>query len=127
MPDAIPRKVDYSDRVGSVAQTNFEFLMTELWGPGGRELRDRLIGMDQAGLIQFLAEHKIEHIAGDTILVVDLETARTNKFDIPVPTPAFYTLVLPPMPRRHPNEPHYKQMQAWSAAYYHAVNESYGM
>jgi hypothetical protein len=124
----VPEKPEYADRIGSVAQTNFVFLR-KLWDPAtGPQLRQQFIGANsQEALRALLTEHKIEFKANTRILVVDLENAKTNKLDVDLGATNFYTLVLPPTPQRHPTEPHYKEMQAWSAAYYHAINDSYGM
>ena len=130
-----PKKLDYSDEVGEYTQTNYEFLMTKLWGSTGRQVRDQFIAApNQAALQALLTEYKIPFDPNVRIAVVDLETARTNglsetKANAPaVPaTDDFYTLVLPPAPRRHPQEPHYREMQGWTSAHYHAINDSYGM
>lgn len=125
---AVPAKPDYSDKVGAYAQNNFEFLTKQLWSKGGARLRDRFIAADQRGLKALLRRFKIPFDPNMTIAVVDLETARTNGFDAQPPLRGrFYTLVLPPLPRRNPKEPHYQEMQAWTSAYYHAINDSYGM
>lgn len=125
---AAPGKPDYSDRVGDYAQRNFKFLTSKLWGRGGARLRDQFIAADQRGLKALLRKFKIPFDPGMTIVVVDIETARTNGFDANRPKRGkFYALVLPPAPRRNPKEPHYQEMQAWSSAQYHAINDSYGM
>ncbi len=124
-----PRKPEYADRVGSVAQSNYKFLIEKLWNPQtGPQLRRRFTdAADQQALQTLLREHNIEFAPNTKILVVDLENAKTNGLDQPLGEQDFYTLVLPPTPQRHGTEPHYKEMQAWSAAYYHAINDSYGM
>jgi hypothetical protein len=125
---AEPRKQDYSSRVGDVTQINFAFL-NKLWTKtSGDQFRAALIAADQTELKRLLTEAKIEFIRDDPILVVDIENAKTNGlFDQPVGAPFFYVLVLPPRPRRHEDEQHYTAMQGWGAAYYHAINDSYGM
>jgi len=123
-----PKKVDYSDKVGTYAQINYEFLMNKLWSPAGRQIRDQFIAAPtQAALQALLTEYKIPFEQNVRILVVDLETARTNGFSPNAAADDFYTLVLPPSPRRHPNEAHYREMQGWTSAHYHAINDSYGM
>lgn len=123
-----PTKPDYTASIGGVTQTNYEFLMNKLWSSGGQAIRTQLTGTsDQAALRTLLREHKIEVEDGVRILIVDIENAKTNGFDQAGATDDFYVLVLPPTPRRHPTEPHYKTSQAWTTAYYHAVNDSYGM
>lgn len=122
-----PVKAEYSERIGSVAQVHFEFLVRKLWGAGGDALRQQFISTaSQEGLKALLQEHKIEFPAGAQIMVVDLQNAKTNGLNA-APTADYYILVLPPKPTRHGNEPHYLEMQGWSAAYYHAINDSYGM
>lgn len=123
-----PVKAEYQDRIGSVAQVHFEFLTRKLWAAGGAALRQQFISANsQESLKALLTEHKIEFPANAQIMVVDLENAKTNGLNTPPPTADYYILVLPPKPTRHGAEPHYLEMQAWSAAYYHAINDSYGM
>jgi hypothetical protein len=125
-----PRKVDYSDRILEVTQTNFEFLLTKLWGPDAeaKALRDELITAEsEAQLRASLARLNIEVLPGTKLMVVDIVGARTKSFVTSPGTEDFYVLVLPPKPRRHPGNDRYKEMQGWMAAHYHAVNDSYGM
>ena len=123
-----PRKTDYSDRIIDVTQTNFEFLLKKLWGTGGAALRDQLITtQDEEVLRGLLAEHKIEVEPNTRLMIVDIEGARMNNLVTNATTQDFYVLVLPPKPRRHPDNALYKEMQGWMTAHYHAVNDSYGM
>jgi hypothetical protein len=124
-----PAKRDYSAKVGAYAQSNYEFLMTKLWGPRGRQLRDKFIkAPNQRALKTLLRQFNIPFDANVRIVVVDIETARTNGFSpTAAATDKFYALVLPPAPRRNPREQHYQQMQGWASAHYHAINDSYGM
>ena len=123
-----PVKAEYQDRIGSVAQVHFEFLVRKLWDDRtGPALRQQFISTtSQEGLKALLQEHKIEFPTGAQIMVVDLENAKTNGLNAQ-PSADYYILVLPPKPARHGGETHYLEMQAWSAAYYHAINDSYGM
>ena len=125
--DGQPTKKDYAGMEGAVSQEYYAFLMNKLWQPNGRQLRDELITASQGQLKEVLTANKIPFDPNVKIVVVDLETARTNGFAANPSQVNFYTLVLPPEPRRNGNEPHYKTMQGWAAAYYHAINDSYGM
>ena len=126
-----PRKPDYTDRIIQVTQSNFKFLLTDLWGPNGQALRDYLITTrDEAALRdRLVTSYKIEVEANSRLLIVDIAGARTNSFVTDASQQDFYVLVLPPKPRRTPpNDPgRYEEMQAWMTAHYHAINDSYGM
>ncbi|MGB8433408.1 MAG: hypothetical protein WCE38_04010 [Burkholderiales bacterium] len=125
--DGQPTKKDYTGNEGAVSQEYYAFLMNKLWKPNGRQLRDQLIAASQGQLKEIFTANNIPFDPNVKILVVDLETARTNGFEANPSPLNFYTFVLPPEPRRNSDEPHYKAMQAWATAYYHAINDSYGM
>ena len=125
MPE--PVKPEYSDRIGEITQSHYKFLNEKLWGANGAAVRAQFLAADQEQLKTLLRENGIPFdLQNVRILVVDLENGKTNGFDQAL-AQDFYTLVLPPRPRRHSTEVHYKEMQTWSAAYYHAINDSYGM
>lgn len=125
-----PKKVDYSDKILEVTQTNYKFLLEKLWGPDeqAQALRDQLITTrNEAELRALLATLGIEVEPSTKLMIVDVVGARTNSFVANAGTQDFYVLVLPPKPRRHPGNDRYKEMQGWMTAHYHAVNDSYGM
>lgn len=119
-------KYDYGDELGVLAQTNFKFL-TKLWASGST-LREQLFTQpDEASLREVLRGFNIIVGSDVKILLVDIENARTKSFVTNPQTDNFYALVLPPAPRRHPSNAEYQKMQGWTAAHYHAINDSYGM
>jgi hypothetical protein len=66
------------------------------------------------------------------IMLVDIEAAAKKEYPpaIVPGTDKFYVLILPPVPRRekgNPGDDAYKEMQAWNSAWYHAINDGYGM
>jgi hypothetical protein len=122
-----PTKPDYGEKIGEYTQHNYNFLK-ELWGANGMALRDTLINdRDEGRLRALLAEWHIYVADNVRIMIVDVERAKTNSFVNNGETEDFYLLVLPPAPRRHPQEAGYKKMQGWASAYYHAITDSYGM
>jgi hypothetical protein len=123
-----PRKPDYSDRIIDFTKSNFEFLK-ELWGEGGAALRNEfLTSRDEPALRRLLLQKaKIEIEATVRLVVVDILTTKTNSFVTDPDTQDFYVLVLPPKPRRNPGDARYEELQGWTAAHYHAINDSYGM
>lgn len=118
----------------SAGEVNYKFLEA-LWMPGS-VLRPTLMGAaDVTALKQILAAHGI-HVAEEHVVVFDVESAR--KKDYPKVAGAeileaddFYVLVLPPTPKKYKGSPEkdevYVEQQAWTAAYYHAHADSYGM
>ena len=122
-----PTKPDYLGMNGFYAQYNAEFL-AKLWRAGGTLRHELLNETDEAKLRTTIKlEVKID-IPGDIRLVVyDIQTATQNSFVKDACQEKFYVLVLPPKPRRHPDQPEYEEMQRWASAYYHATTDSYGM
>jgi len=127
-----PKKPYYQAKVGQAIQTNYKFL-ADLWegkprGTPGQPLRDYLFTRPtEAAIRTALAAEGIEVPGPIRIMLVDIEHARTKVYGDPIkPTEDWYLLILPPVPRREPEEI-YKEMQAWRGAYYHASNDGYGM
>jgi len=123
-----PKKPDYSDQIVQYTQHYYAFLK-ELWGPGGEALRQTLTtSRNEAELRDLLkAKAKIEIETTTRLVIVDILSTKTNSFVNNAATEDFYVLVLPPKPRRNPNDARYGELQGWSAAHYHAINDSYGM
>jgi len=125
MPGPTKPYAEYN--VGATIQTNYAFL-EELWGERGPALREELFARpSEASLRSLLGAWSIT-IADDVrIMLVDIESARVKTHgNINPATESFYVLVLPPVPRRE-SEEIYKEMQAWTGAYYHAGSDGYGM
>lgn len=123
-------------KVGQDVQVGYNFLeklfkagtgaaiRNKIWkacaGPGGSEAKLRKL-LKNTYHLQWIP-------AGAHIMIVDIENARVW----PSPLPAgwkqknWYTLVLPPLPRRS-GSTEYKEERAWESAWYHAMADSYGM
>lgn len=119
-------------QVGAATQRNYAFL-EELWSARGPALRDQLFSQgSEASLRALLGAWNIPIPDDVRIMLVDIEGAKT-KVHSPAIIPSsdkFYVLILPPVPRREENKPGndvYKEMQAWNSAWYHAINDGYGM
>jgi hypothetical protein len=118
-------------KVGDQVQNNYEF-MKEIFGPGQAQYRQQLLAMSDNDLRTELAEYGLVIPQGVRIVLVDLETAKMHHNGGPIDlTPGtgdtFYQLVMPPVPRRHPNSSEYRHDQQWEDAWYHAIVDSYGM
>lgn len=141
----MPVRKPYDEtKVGEVLQINYAFL-TELWeenltwGSGNQTLREFLFSLSEDNLrAELKTRWKIDlpPPPGSTppvrIMLVDIQNGRAKApagaFD-PV-RDHFYVLVMPPKPTRDASDPtkrDYKKMQVWNAAWYHAVNDGYGM
>jgi hypothetical protein len=122
------QKPDYSDQVGKVTQGNFEFLMNKLWTDSGSALRNKFVSAESEGELRALFnEFNIPVEANVRLAVFDPESMKLKSFvNNPAQEP-FYVLVLPPRPRRHAGNKPYTEMQGWTAAHYHTINDSYGM
>lgn len=132
MPAAVrkgrPADVYHPGQVGNSVQTNFDFLK-KLFGPTHQELRNGLWNCKtEAELRNLLGDHGVTVQPPTRIMVVDIENARSKVWgkDIDTASEDWYALILPPVPRRKQND-EYADMQAWSAAWYHASNDGYGM
>jgi hypothetical protein len=133
-------KPNYDEEgVGTNAQINSVFLK-QLWDPdNGSAFRSRLLNARDEKTLRDLLDANDIKIRPDTVRIVvfDVESAKVQIYRRPQDNPNeppridtgnenFYVLVLPPSPKRHDNTG-YRNMQRSAAAYYHAVNESYGM
>ena len=125
-----PTKPDYSEYVGDYVQSNRKFLM-RLWGDSGQSIRDKWIRQKtQKDLRDLLFRDLNIKVSRDVnVMVVDIQNARSNPDPITFDPQKdkFYLLVLPPKPVKNPGNEDYEMMQMWNSAYYHAVNDSYGM
>ena len=126
---------DYDETtIGEMVQTSYGFI-EDLFDPNKRAtIKDAIWACeDDAELRDYLATKKIFWISKDVhIMVVDIETADIWPADIDDEwrDTDWYTLVLPPVPRRKlkgDTREDYADMQAWAAAWYHATNDGYGM
>src|SRR5262249_46661937 len=116
-------------KVGDAVEGNYWFL-DKFFGPGGGAFRKSILAMNENQLRDELAKYGLEIPKGVRLVVVDLETAVVRPADGNPINPAqdtFYQLVMPPTPRRHPNNAQYKHDQQWEDAWYHAMVDSYGM
>jgi hypothetical protein len=134
------------EKVGAIVDVNHRFLKNlwsgdKLWGNPGQErtLRDHLFDLaDEQALRDALAQQGITVTPPPgvqqpvRVMLVDIENARTKTYGpaIRARDELFYVLVLPPNPQRTTHDPSkidYKEMLAWSGAYYHASSDGYGM
>jgi hypothetical protein len=120
-------KHDYGEELGTLTQSNFKFLK-KLWATGST-LRDDLFNeRNEERLRATLGDLGVKVDEDVKIVIVDIEKARIQSSFVNDPQRQnFYALVLPPAPRLNAGNAAYQTMQAWGAAYYHAVNDSYGM
>src|SRR5262245_25898332 len=121
-----PYKPYNSRKVGQQIQNNYEFLKY-LFDDDNKDYRDELFGMNDDDLRTELAGYGLVIPKEVRIVLIDLEFARMQPTDIKPDKDTFYQLVLPPVPRRHPDSPEYKHDQQWEDAWYHAIVDSYGM
>lgn len=130
-----PTKHAYAS-LEEVVQINAKFLK-HLWSAQGAGFRTELLGAPtENDLRTILGRWGIQVDGSVRIMVVDLETAQVKTHGpINSQTDSFYTLVLPPAPLKYRPPPAqqpevvqtYNDRQRLAAAYYHAVNDSYGM
>jgi len=122
-----PMKPQYEPaKMGAYVQRNYAFL-TKLFdskvGPG---LRQELWDMSEADLrLRIKAELDLDIPATVRVMVVDIENGRAKPAGMSE-ADVFYTLVLPPVPRKSPTEEH-KEASAWEGAWHHAIVDGYGM
>jgi hypothetical protein len=128
MPRKGPADIYQPGQVGKAVQANFQFLHA-LFDANHQAFRDKLVNCaDETAARKMLGDNGLTVPPPIRIMVVDIENARTKFWGKPIDpgTEEWYVLVMPPVPRRKQNAD-YVDMQAWSAAWYHASNDGYGM
>lgn len=127
-----PAKSWSEDKVGENVQLGYDFLDNLFDDVQGPQIRNAIFQCNSQAAMRTLLEdtYGLQWIPVNVnIMVLDIENARV--WPTPIPNnfkdKNWYTLVLPPNPRRNPNNGVYTDSVAWNAAWYHAMADGYGM